>query len=260
MSLSVDVLPHAKLSIVTQGHTKVFRPQKPGDVTRQDLTVRVGDGGAVCLLPDPVQPYKDSIYEQSQVFKIAETASVCLLDWVTQGRAALGENWSFVSWKGRNEIWTLGEGLDAKDRLTLRDTVKLSGGDQIISDTPLMDTMHENGVFGTLILRGDQVAGLGDFFLSEFEALPRLGARGFKTGATSTGDVDSDGFEAWRSRRLQLEKEEKVLWCAARIRNCVVVKFGAEKVEGGRSWIGSMLAKEGSLARIFGEEALFCVR
>lgn len=260
VDLSVHVLPQAKLSIVTQGHTKVFRPKTPGIVTRQNLNVTVGDGAAICLLPDPVQPYEDSVYEQVQIFRAAETASVCLLDWVTQGRTARGENWSFVSWKGRNELWQMGDGEGVKDRLTIRDTVKLAGEDPLMPGTPLKDVMHQNGVFGTLILRGDQLASLGDFFLSEFEALPRLGARGFKTGAGGTGDGDPEGLEAWRSRRLLMEKEEKVLWCAARIRGCVIVKFGAAAVEGGRTWIGSMLSREGSLARIFGEEALFCVR
>ncbi|KAL2114551.1 hypothetical protein VUR80DRAFT_4534 [Thermomyces stellatus] len=260
VNLSIDVLPQAKISLVTQGHTKVFKAREPEVVTRQNFTVTVKDGGAICLLPDPVQPFKDSDYEQIQIFRAAETASVCLLDWVTQGRTARGENWDFISWKGRNELWLLGEGDGAKDRLILRDTVKLAGGDPFLPGLPLKDMMHENGVFGTLILRGDQLSTLGDFFLVEFEALPRLGARGFKSKAGRLRDDDPEGTEAWRARRLLMEKEEKVLWCASRTRGCVIVKFGAATVEGGRDWLGMMITREGSLTRIFGDEALFCVR
>lgn len=260
VNLSISVLPHAKLSLVTQGHTKVFKSREAGAVTRQNFTVTVGDGGAVCLLPDPVQPFKNSEYEQIQIFRAAETASVCLLDWVTQGRTARGENWDFISWTGRNELWQLGDGDGAKDKLILRDTVKLAGEDPLLPDVPLKDTMHQNGVFGTLILRGDQLSDIGDFFLSEFEALPRLGARGFRSKANASKDGDREEIQAWRNHRLLLEAKEKILWCAARIRGCVIVKFGAATVEGGRDWIGSMIIREGSLSRIFGDEAIFCIR
>ncbi|SPN98903.1 related to urease accessory protein UreD [Cephalotrichum gorgonifer] len=261
VNLTIDVLAGARLCIVTQGHTKVFKSPSRDIVTRQNITIKVDDGAAICLLPDPVQPFKDSVYEQVQVFKVAETASVCMLDWVTQGRTALGEDWSFVSWKGRNEIWQVGNGDGAKDRLMIRDTVKLSGQDPLLLGTPLSDTMHKHGVFGTIILRGDRLAALGEFFLGEFAVLPRLGARDFKTSGTSDSEEGvPSGLEAWRAQRMLMEREEKVLWCAASIRGCTIVKFGAASVEGGRRWIGSMLVKEGSVSKIFGDEALFCVR
>lgn len=85
INLSIDVQPRAKLSIVTQGHTKIFRSATPDIVTRQNLNVEIKDGAALCLLPDPVQPFESSIYEQIQIFKLTTGGSLCLLDWVTKG-------------------------------------------------------------------------------------------------------------------------------------------------------------------------------
>lgn len=255
--LKIDVRPQAKICIVTQGYTKVFKSPTPDVVTKQNMTIKVDDGAAICLLPDPVQPFKDSVYEQNQIFRVAETGSVCLLDWVMQGRATRGENWSCISWKGRNEIWQTGKD-GARDRLMIRDTVKLAAEDLLLPDTPLRETMHQNGLFGTLILRGDMMSSLSEFFMTEFEALPRLGSKGFK--APGVGGPDPTGLQAWRAQRLLKERKHNVLWCAARIRGCTVVKFGSATAEGGRVWLGSMLEREGTIIEQFGEEAMFCVR
>ena len=261
VNLAIEVSPNAKLSLVTQGHTKVFKSASPDIATRQNLTIKVRDKAAICLLPDPVQPFKDSVYEQVQVFTVDETASVCLLDWVTQGRSARGENWSFVRWHGRNEIWQASKGEGCKDRLLMRDAVKLHGQDQLLAGKPLKDVMHQQAVFGTLILRGDLMSSLASFFLSEFAALPRLGARGFKPSKPPGPEGSPEAeLEQWRTLRLAMEKEDGILWCAASVRGCVIVKFGAGSVEGGRNWVGSMISKEGSIAANFGEEALFCVQ
>ena len=262
VKLDVDVLSGARLSIVTQGHTKIFNSLTPDIVTRQSLTVNICGDAAFCLLPDPVQPFEDSVYEQTQVFRVDEDASACLLDWVTQGRTARGENWSFTSWKGRNEVWRMAgdHGPSPKDKLLVRDTVVLSGEDSLPLGKPLKDTMHQLGVFGTMILRGGLMKPLGDFFLSEFAALPRIGARDFRTAeakAQEDGNVSEPA--SWRLQRLESEKKGKILWSAANVRGCVVVKFGAATVEGGRMWIRSMLDREGSVSEVFGDQALICL-
>lgn len=266
VNLSIDVGHGSKLSIITQGHTKIFKSASPDIVTRQNLDVVIEDGAALCLLPDPVQPFADSVYEQTQIFRLrGDGASLCLLDWVTQGRSARGEDWDLVRWFGRNEVWwsSASAAETDKGRLLVRDAVKLDAGASL-SDVVrnLKDTMHGNGIFGTLILRGPLVKALGAFFLAEFAALPRIGARDWRSEEAKKNE---DGqtqtpHEIWRSERLKLEREEKILWSAANVRGCVVVKFGAATVEGGRMWIGTMLVKEGSVAQCFGDQALMCVR
>lgn len=289
VNLGVDVGPGARLSLVTQGQTKVFKApplaSAPGaETTRQRMRVRVaGAGAGLCLLPDPVQPFADSIYEQEQAFYLAPGASLCLLDWVTQGRAARGEDWDFAHWVGRNEVWAVteaeaarpfspflpggggggGSGDDdgAEDRrLLVRDAIVLDREGAGAYAGSLSGTMHGHGVFGSLILRGPLTRSLAEFFMAEFAALPRIGARDFRSGAGAEDDKDDGSLAAWRAERLALEREHKVLWTAAAVRGCVVVKFGAAEVEGGRLWVGAMLTREGSVERNFGKDAMVCVR
>ncbi|KAL1840221.1 hypothetical protein VTJ49DRAFT_704 [Mycothermus thermophilus] len=281
VSLAIEVRPGARLSLATQGHTKIFKSPSPDVVTRQLMRVDVATGGALCLLPDPVQPFAESVYNQVQIFRMARGASLCLLDWVTQGRRAFGEDWSFVRWTGRNEVW-LAEGseeddkkkkkktenedgpgmVEKGDRLLVRDSVVLDSRGAHPQFPSLRETMHGLAVTGTLVLRGPLVKALGDFFLAEFAALPRLGARDWRSDSEAKLKQQETlaPKEQWRAERLRMEKEHRVLWSAASVRGCVVVKFAAPDFEAGRRWIGSMLAEEGSIAQHFGEQALMCVR
>ncbi|KAK1503955.1 RNA polymerase III RPC4 [Colletotrichum tamarilloi] len=259
VNLSIRTLPGSKLSIVTQGHTKIFKSASPDIVTRQTLSVHIEDGSGICQLPDPVQPFDGSVYEQTQIFTVAPNASLCLLDWVTQGRTARGEDWSFVKWTGRNEIWLEKQVPNQKNRLLVRDTVILDRDSQGLVGRSLRDSMHGNGLFGTLILRGSQMQSLGNFFLEEFGALPRIGARDFRSAeAKAKEESNLTEHELWRLKRIEMETKEGILWSAARVRGCVIVKFGASTVEAGRLWIGIMLSREGTIARVYGEQALMC--
>lgn len=277
VNLAIQVQRDARLSIVTQGHTKIFKSASPDIVTRQTLNVAVEDGAALCLLPDPVQPFAESVYEQTQIFRLrGPGASLFLLDWVTQGRSARGEDWDLVKWIGRNEVWwSSGDAAtttttapqskgSGSGRLLVRDAVKLDGRASLSAAAgDLRSTMHGLGIFGTLILRGPLTRSLGDFLVAEFAALPRIGARDWRTDEARRLDKDEgarDPDAVWREERLGMERREKVLWSAASVRGCVVVKFGAATVEAGRTWIGSMLVKEGSVEEHFGDQALMCVR
>jgi urease accessory protein len=258
--LSIDVKANAKLSIVTQGHTKIFKSPSLDIVTRQKLHVTIASGAAVCLLPDPVQPFRGSVYEQSQSFFVTEGGSICLLDWVSAGRTARGEDWDLWTWRGRNEVW-LAAPPTGKARLLLRDNVILEGEDQNPGSS-LRGKMQGMGIFGTLVLRGPMVQSLADFFMAEFAALPRIGARDFRSQERMAKDsvLVLPRLEIWRQSRLGQEKADGVWWSAAQVRGCTVVKFGAHTVEGGRTFIGSMLKEEGSIANHFGDDSTMCIR
>ena len=261
VNLTIDVKAKAKLSIVTQGHTKIFKSPSRDVITRQQLHVSIADGAGVCLLPDPVQPFGGSVYEQSQKFMVAEGGSLCLLDWVTAGRIARGEDWDLTTWSGRNEVW-LAQSLTQKPKLLLRDNIKLEGDASNTQNKELRERMHKKGIFGTLVLRGSLTDSLAAFVLAEFAALPRIGARDFRS--QDKRDKDSglvlSPREAWRVARLEQEKEFDVLWSAANVRGCTVVKFGSRTVEGGRAWIGGMIKEEGSISQHFGDESIMCIR
>lgn len=261
ISLKISVEPAARLSIVTQGHTKIFKSASRDIVTRQKLHVTVGADAAICLLPDPVQPFEESVYEQLQSFTLSDGASLCLLDWVSQGRSARGENWDFSSWKGRNEVLLAGNAA-RKPRLLLRDNVILCNESSESVDKSLKLKMHGLTLFGTLFLRGPLVDSLATFFMEEFAALPRIGARDFRSAKdiSDAAEAGLSGRNAWRAARLEQEKEDGILWSAAAVRGCTVVKFGSRTVEGGRNWVGNMLKYEGCIDRVFGYEAMMCVR
>jgi len=261
VNLSIEVKKKSKLSIVTQGHTKIFKSPTREVVTRQKLHVRIEEGAAVCLLPDPVQPFEGSVYEQAQTFLVTEGGSLCLLDWVSEGRTARGENWDLRAWSGRNEVWSI-PFAGGKPRLLLRDNVILEGDARDVSEKDLRKRMQGMGIFGTLVLKGPLTDCLAAFFLGEFAALPRIGARDFRSQDKMDEDngIVQSREESWRQSRLKQEKQDGVLWSAAKVRGCTVVKFGARTVEGGRTFIGSMLKEEGSIGKHFGSEATMCVR
>lgn len=261
INLHITVKGGSKLSLVTQGHTKIFKSPTPDVVTSQTLHVQVDDDASLCLLPDPVQPFEDSVYFQKQMFTVGSTSSLCFLDWVTQGRIARGEDWSFIRWKGCNEVWLRAAGAEGNLRLLVRDTVELSSPDSLLLGRPLRETMHKLAVFGTLILRGEKMKPVGDFFLKQFDALPRLGARDFRTLEDQVKEESAmSEFERWRSAMIKMEKDNGVLWSAAQVRGCVVVKLGARTVEAGKEWTAAMLLKEGTIPFHFGDESLMCLR
>nr|POF13895.1 putative urease accessory protein ured-like [Quercus suber] len=250
-----------RLILLTQGSTKLFKSPNRDLLSRQCMMVNLAPGSAICYLPDPVQPFENSCFEQHQIYSISadhgDTASIpslCVLDWVSNGRSANGENWSFLHYASRNEVY-----LDSPTggrKLLLRDNIVLDGhgGQGIITER-----MHGLAVFGTLILCGPLSKSLGQFFMAEFSALPRIGGRKWDDGSDS-GDEEIDPIVLRRVTRQKREAVDGVLWSAASMRGCVLVKLGAPTVEKARQWLFGMLAEEGSLVREFGERALLCLR
>ncbi|KAH0535971.1 hypothetical protein FGG08_007128 [Glutinoglossum americanum] len=255
ITLSADILTNARLALVTQGSTKIFKARSPDVVSTQALSVRVEAGAALCLLPDPVQPFAGSVYEQRQVFRIdVASASLLVLDWVSEGRTARGERWEFESWKGRNEVWSLEEPA----RLLLRDNVILGGAGQSslhqFNNETLESRMDGLSVFGTLIVRGPLFASLSDFLLQEFSALPRIGSG----GQSWNSEASPAAIDPKRAPRLAREQSDGILWTAAALRGFVVVKLGARSVEGARNWLRDMVGE--TVERDFGEGGLLCLR
>jgi len=310
IEVSIKLEPRTRMVVTTpQGSTKIFKTE-PGndngvsvikghrkkmpandhlsDMSQQSLDVRIGRESALCYLPDPSVPYQNSRYAQVQTFTVDAAArgdqrsSLCVLDWVTQGRTSRGENWNFRFWKGRNEVWAADE-KTGKSRLLLRDSVILDDEteDDLASDESdedMEDTSHginpqpdgadvppqaqagllplnviqertrPHGVVGTLILSGPVFDKLGSFLIEQFTSQPRIGSRNWSSSAPSSAPEDSSA------------SKHDVTWTAARVRaGFVLVKFGAKDFETAKHWLGGLLREEGSIVREFGEEALFCV-
>jgi len=252
IDLSARLDAGTRLTITTQGSTKIFKPSfSPPPTTRQDLNIHIAPHAALWLAPDPVQPFADSLYAQKQIFQVERGGSLGFVDWVSEGRKARGEQWAFDGWRGRSEVWDLyGESLEKK-RMLVRDAVILDGKD-------IPGRMDGMGVFGTVILRGPLFKTLADFLVEEFKALPRIGGRNWASATEPVKELTAK--EEWRKERLQREKEASVLWTACHIRGCMVAKFAAKELEGARWWLGSMLREEGTIARECGEGGLMFVR
>ncbi|KAG7002388.1 hypothetical protein G7Y79_00027g060800 [Physcia stellaris] len=260
LSLTLDAF--SRLTIATQGSTKIFKVPTPSEptpestkpISSQTLDCTLHPHSALFYSPHPTQPFASSRYSQVQIFDLHDGASLGLLDWVSEGRRARGESWEFEGWRGRNEVWTITRSKEEdteKRRLLLRDSVILEGRE-------IKKRMEGLGIFGTLILVGPILQSLAVFFTSEFAALPRIGGRNWDTPTVAPTLTPR---EKWRVERQAKEKIDEVTWTAARVRSdrAVVVKFGARDVQGAREWLGAMLREEGSVAREFGEGALMGV-
>lgn len=261
IDLHIIIERTTRLVLLTQGSTKLFKSPSRDVVSKQCMTVDIAPGSALCYLPDPVQPFEKSCFEQKQIYNIqvpssdsSNTGSLCVLDWVSNGRPANGEDWSFFHYGSKNEIFLCESG--GRQRLLLRDAVLLDDGGNDNSIATRMDVL---AVFGTLVLYGPLFKKLGQFFMDEFKALPRIGGRKWDSSSES-GDEDLDPAVARRLERHRQEKEDGLLWSAALIRGCVVVKFGARELEHGRRFLRSMLVEEGTVDESFGERALLCLR
>lgn len=89
LALDVAVDRGATCVVTTQAATKAYR-----GATRQRTTVRVAEGGAAIVAPDPVVPFRGARFTQVTSVDLAAGASLVLLDTVTAGRVAHGERWS----------------------------------------------------------------------------------------------------------------------------------------------------------------------
>lgn len=263
IDLSISIAEHARLALVTQGSTKIFKAPSPDVVSGQRLEVEIRQGAALVYLPDPVQPFKESCYEQKQTFRVAAggKSGLCMLDWVSEGRTARGEKWDFWLWKGRNEVRELAfnsDGSTMEGRLLLRDALILDN-ESTSQVHGLIDKTADMGVFGTLVIYGEVFQSLKEHFEREFVALPRIGAKQWTSDAPTSSSPRSTR-EAWREKRIAHETSSGLLWTAASLRGFLVVKFGSRAVEGSRQWLADMIKEEGSLGANFGPQALICLQ
>lgn len=217
------------------------------------MVVHLAAGAALVYLPDPVQPFARAAFSQSQKYILGgEQSSLCACDWVTSGRSARGENWDIHEYKSRNEVWS--SDTSGKRRLLLRDNLILDKYGK--TGMHLSERMDGYSVFGTLIIHGPVFAALAQYFLDEFEALPRIGGRDW-------GDevqTELAPREQRRKERQSREKADGLVWSAANVRGFVLVKFASREVEASRNFLRDMIREEGSVATSFGEGALMCLK
>lgn len=257
IDLTVLLEGNTRLVLLTQGSTKIFKTSDPALLSRQHMAVHLDSDSALVYLPDPVQPFAQTAFSQSQIYTLNNAqGSLCVCDWVTSGRSARGENWDLYEYRSRNEIWSTSINADSthKKRLLLRDNLILDKHGQ--TGMHFSERMDGYSVFGTLIIRGPVFASLSKFFVEEFESLPRIGGRNWGDAV----EVELTPREQWQAERIKREKNDGVIWSAAKVRDFVLVKFASREVEGSRHWLRDMIREDGSVPRAFGERALLCLK
>ncbi|KAI9069853.1 UreD-domain-containing protein [Trametes sanguinea] len=115
---TVEVHDGARLAMFSQGSTKVLkarpgRPRRsapsrtdpePSGAASQKLDVHVSSGSAFFLLTDPVTCFRDARYHQTQTVHLTRDSSAVLVDWMTSGRKATGEEWAFSQYYSRLDV------------------------------------------------------------------------------------------------------------------------------------------------------------
>jgi urease accessory protein len=225
------------------GSTKIFKRKATSHHTRQTMTVMLQPHAALALLPDPIQPFRDSAYSQHQVFKLPadDSASLVVLDWVCEGRSARGEHWDLHSFTSRNEFF-LPRDEGRPDRLMLRDSLVLTQDAQ-----GLRVRMDGFTVFATLVVRGPKFVGLAEALLNRFSEEPRIGGRNFDNRVDFKNDKAKKGG---------------VIWTATKHRGFVLVKVSGKELEEVKVFLRELLMSggESDLVREFGEGALLCLQ
>ncbi|CAK4666595.1 hypothetical protein AeMF1_012177 [Aphanomyces euteiches] len=160
--MNVQVGPDATAVLCTQATTKVYKPKLTAPThTSQEMSVTLDSNAFLALVPDPITCFDGAMYKQYQRFTVHPTASLVFIDWMTSGRHARGESWSFASYESCNQV--VMEGDDAPillDRMRLQEEAEHS----------LRARMGGMTVLGTVVLVGPRVKAMAD-------ALIQRGAR-----------------------------------------------------------------------------------
>lgn len=234
VDMKVVLEENVKMCLLTQGSTKVFK-LRPGDtLTAQSMTVYLASGSSLVLLPDPVQPFASSVYKQHQQFHIPKdgTASLVILDWISEGRSARGEQWELKDLTSRNEVYELGhDNFPGGKRLLFRDSLILAGDEGSREDDESLKSRMDGLVcICTLIVRGPKFANLSAHILSRFQSEPRIG----KGGRGWNWDKNKQDENS-------MPKFKDITWSTSEVRGFVLVKVSGKEIEEVRRFLRDVL-------------------
>lgn len=134
-------------------------PVSTAPLTTQVMEYSVEGGAGLYLLPEPVTCFRDAAYKQIQRFHLKRTSSLVLLDSITSGRQACGEDWDFAKYYSLNEVW-VEEKLVAKDVMLLAGPETQEGSNRTHSRIPkrqLRDQLAPYSCYAMVLLFGPQV-------------------------------------------------------------------------------------------------------
>jgi urease accessory protein len=104
IDIDVRVGPRARCVITTQSSTKVYK--NPANAQcGQRLRATVCEDALLVLAPDPVTCFAGASYKQQQRIELERGGSLVVVDWLTSGRRARGECWSFSGFRSRLDVF-----------------------------------------------------------------------------------------------------------------------------------------------------------
>ncbi|ELT97296.1 hypothetical protein CAPTEDRAFT_223530 [Capitella teleta] len=148
IDVSLSVGDECVAVYTTQASTKVYHCNE-GKQTKQKTKCCLGNGAFLAMLPDPVVPFKNADFSQSQNFEMSSSSNLVLLDWVTAGRVARKEVWDFNRVASSYLIEIDGKAV-LRDGTQLRDSPSIS----------LKDALPRYMIIGSLVLIGPQLESL----------------------------------------------------------------------------------------------------
>ncbi|MDQ0661946.1 urease accessory protein [Arthrobacter ulcerisalmonis] len=119
--LDVEVGDCASLLLTTQSATKVYRT--PGSFAEQRMTVRLGEGARLELMPDQLIAYREASYRQRTCVTLRPSSSLVMAEVVTPGWSPDGAAFRYEEVRLRNEVHVeTGQGTEllALDNLLIR--------------------------------------------------------------------------------------------------------------------------------------------
>jgi urease accessory protein len=223
IDLSITVKQNCKLALLTQGSTKIFKRRKMVNSTfpstQQSLTAVIERDALLALLPDPIQPFADSCYEQFQSFELHPQGNLLLLDWLTSGRPARGETWTLNSFKSRNDILF-------ENKLILRDT--------LILNADVAESMGAQQCFATVVMKGPLFREFSAQVVGKFKGEEKI-----RRSVVGKGII-----------------QEKAIWTAGTVREeCCVVKVAGQTSELVKEFLRELLVVQ-EIESLIGREAL----
>ncbi len=161
IELAIEVQQHTAAVLTTQASTKVYH-QHAGRGAQQHLHATVAPGGLLACVPDPLTCFADASYDQTQRFDLAADASLVLVDWLTAGRAAMGESWQLAHYASRNDVRIDG-------RLIAREATRLDR-----DEGPLTDPLATGGdhCLATVLLVGPACVAAGHAWHDQLQQTP----------------------------------------------------------------------------------------
>ena len=115
--MKIEVGENAKLTLTTQGATKVYKTLK--SFAYQESEISLQAGSYLEYFPDPLIAYQHAHYKQKNVIRMDPSATLLYSDIITPGWSPEGERFSYKSVQLLNEIYMDGE-LVVYDHLHLK--------------------------------------------------------------------------------------------------------------------------------------------